>query len=196
MRCAALRFRCAILAVLTCLCVLPAGAEDARPSKFAAFLSATVGAKACYTRRYDGKHLAEHPKQRVTALTFLMRVVGIDMSAGGDWVLDPEGKYDRVNYQFAMSVTRRAGKPLAASGYCPEEGANVSCIRECDGGGVIVEKSGEALLIRLDEFGILMGACDEKKGTWLKAGADDKSFRAEKVAIEQCAALEKNEFEK
>jgi len=193
MRFAALPFRFAIVAVLTCLCAAPASAEDAKPSKLVAFLPATVGAKACYTRRYDGRHLAEHPKQRVTALTFLMRVVGIDMSAGGDWVLDPNGKYDRVNYQFAMSVTRRAGKPLAASGYCPEEGADVSCIRECDGGGVMVEKAADALLIRLDEFGILMGACDEK-GTWLKAGADDKSFRVEKVAVEQCAALEKSEF--
>jgi hypothetical protein len=183
------------VAIIAALCALagPAAGEDAKPDARLAILPATVGAKACYTRRYDAKYLAAHPRQRVTTVTFLIRVVGID--AGGDWVLDPKGKYDKVNYQFAMSAMRRGNKrALAASGHCPDH-PNVLCIRECDGGGVMLEKveGADALTIRLDD-GILMGACDERKGTWLRPGTDDKSFRVNKVAPAHCAALEKGEF--
>jgi hypothetical protein len=180
---------------LAALCALAGNAvgEEAKPDPRRAILPATVGAKACFTRTYDARHLAAHPRQRVTAVTFLVRVVGID--AGGDWVLDPKGKYDKVNYQFATRVTRRGERrALSASGYCPEN-SNVLCIRECDGGGVTLEKvdGADALTVRLDD-GILMGACDERKGTWLRPGTDDKAFRLNKVAPAQCAALEKAEF--
>ena len=137
--------------------------------------------------------LRAHPKQRVTALTVMLRVVGLD--EGGDWVLTPEGKYGRITYQFALRATRRGEKkPLSTGGYCPPEGKDVLCIRECDGGGVMLEKTGEALTIRLDAYGIRMDGCDEEKSKWLKGGVDDKSFRVEKVAAEQCAALEQAEF--
>jgi len=117
------------------------------------------------------------------------------LDAGGDWVLKPEGKYDRINYQFALRATRRGEKqPLSTSGYCPPEGKDVLCIRECDGGGVTLEKTGEALMIRLDVYGIRMDGCDEVNSKWLKGGTDDKSFRVEKVAVEQCVPLEKAEF--
>jgi hypothetical protein len=184
------------LAFAAALCALAgsATAEDAAPyAKLATVLPATVGAKACYTRSYDAKHLAAHPRQRVTAVTLLLRVVGID--AGGDWVLDPKGKYDKVNYQFAMSATRRGDRrALTANGYCPDA-KELFCARECDGGGVTLEKveGADTLTVRLDD-GILMGACDERKGTWLRPGADDKAFRLNRVAAAQCDALEKREF--
>jgi hypothetical protein len=168
-------------------------AEETAPyANLSTVLPATVGAKACYTRSYDAKHLAAHPRQRVTAVTFLMRVVGI--GDGGDWVLDPKGKYEKVNYQFAMSATRRGDRRLAANGYCPDA-KDLFCARECDGGGVTLEKieGADALTLKLGD-GILMGPCDERKGTWLKPGADDKAFRLNKVAPAQCAALEKSEF--
>jgi hypothetical protein len=171
-----------------------ARAEDAAPNaKLATVLPAAVGAKACYTRSYDARHLAAHPKQRVTVVTFLLRVVGID--SGGDWVLDPKGKYQKVSYQFAMSATRRGDRRArTANGYCPDA-RDLFCARECDGGGVTLEKveGADALTIRLDD-GILMGACDERKGTWLRPGADDKAFRVNRVAAAQCDALEKSEF--
>ena len=181
--------------VLTAALAAPASGQVA--DKLAEFLPAKVGEKACFARVYDAKHLAAHPKQRVTQMTFLMRVAGI--SEGGDWVLDPKEKYTRLNYQFALSVTRRGErKAMTVSGYCPEDARSVTCMRECDGGGVALEKiaGASALMIKLDNDGILLGSCDEGKGAWLKAGADDKSFRVEKVAAAQCAALEKDEFGK
>jgi len=172
-----------------------AGAASAQERKLSDFLPAKVGEKACFTRVYDAKHLAAHPRQRVTSMTFLMRVTGI--SETGDWVLDPKQKYDRLNYQFAMSVTRRGEKQaLSVSGYCPGDTRSVFCARECDGGGVTLDKvsGSEALLVKLDDNGILLGSCEESKSRWLKAGADDKVFRVEKVTIDKCKALEKGEF--
>lgn len=190
------RNRFVICHALACALAGPAAAEDATPNaKLMTVLPATVGAKACYTRRYDEKHLAAHPKQRVSAMTFFIRVIGVDTNAGGEWVLDPKAKYDRFNYQFAMSVTRRGEKAISASGYCPDD-PNILCIRDCDGGGVTLEKiaGSEALMVKLMDDGILMGDCDEQKGKWLRPGTDDKAFRVEKVPTDQCAALEKSAF--
>lgn len=186
-----------MLAGVAFACVLAAPAAAQVADKLAEFLPAKVGEKACFTRVYDAKHLAAHPQQRVTQMTFLMRVVGI--GEGGDWVLKPGEKYARLNYQFAMSVMRRGDrKAMTVSGYCPSEARSVQCMRECDGGGVALEKivGASALMIRLDQNGILLGGCEESKDGWLKAGADDKAFRVEKVSDAQCAALQKEEFEK
>lgn len=49
-------------------------------------------------------------------------------------------------------------------------------------------------LAKLDNDGILLGSCEEGKGVWLKAGADDRSFRLERVAMERCVGLAKAEF--
>lgn len=171
---------------------LPAAAFAQGKSKITEFLPGTPGERACYARAYDAKHLREHPKQRVTQMTVFLRVAGIDDT--GDWVLDPKQKYGRLSYQFAMSVKRRGEKQMTTNGYCPEESRETFCARECDGGGVTLEKSAEAMLIRLDQFGIRMDGCDEEKSKWFKGGADDKLFRLEKVSLEQCKALEKDEL--
>ena len=173
-----------------------AAAQTPRANQtIAAFMPATPGQRACYTRSYDAEHLRAHPKQRVTAMTFFLRAVGYD--ANGDrWILDPAKKFERVEYQFALSVTQRGSKrSLAASGYCPDN-KDALCIRECDGGGATLEKvaDADALMIRLMDGGIRLAGCAESKATWLKPGADDKVFRLEKAAPEQCAALEKAEF--
>src|SRR5262249_25310954 len=42
------------------------------------------GRKACWRRVYDAKHLAAHPQQKITELTFFLRVSGYD--AGGAYV--------------------------------------------------------------------------------------------------------------
>jgi hypothetical protein len=182
--------------VLTGALAAPAAAQVA--DKLAQIVPAKVGAKACFARVYDAKHLAAHPKQRVTQMTFLMRVTGI--SDSGDWVLDPAQKYVRLNYQFAMSVMRRgARKAMSVSGYCPEDMHDVMCMRECDGGGVALAKiaGSNGLMIKVDQDGILLGgSCDVGEESWLKAGADDKAFALEPVAAVQCSGLEKEELDR
>ena len=175
------------------LALLIGGGAAHAQNKIAEFLPGTPGQKACFARTYDARHLREHPKQRVTSMTFLMRVVGI--SDSGDWVLDPKEKYDRLSYQFAMDVQRRGEKKArTVSGYCPEDSKDTMCARECDGGGVFVEKRDDALIVRLDQWGIRMDSCGEGDGVWLKPGADDKMFRLNKVADAQCKALETEEL--
>lgn len=182
------------IAALCCALGGVAFAQDAKPNeKMVQFLPATPGQKGCYARSYDAEHMRQHPKQRVTGMTFLLRAIGVADS--GNWVLDPAGKYARVNYQFALSVARRGERALRAAGHCPD-GKDALCIRECDGGGVTLEKAadGDALVVRLLDGGIRLGSCVDRKQTWLKPGADDKVFRLEKVAPGECAALEKAEF--
>jgi hypothetical protein len=41
------------------------------------------GRKACWRRVYDAKHLTAHPQQKVTELTFFLRVSGYDHTYGG-----------------------------------------------------------------------------------------------------------------
>jgi hypothetical protein len=55
------------------------------------------GRKACWRRVYDAKHLAAHPQQKVTELTFFLRVSGYD--AGGGYVFKNP---DHVVYNFAF----------------------------------------------------------------------------------------------
>ena len=45
---------------------------SAQGAKLADILPATPGARACFARRYDAKHLREHPGQRVAGVIFLI----------------------------------------------------------------------------------------------------------------------------
>ena len=69
------------------------------------------GRKACWRRVYDAKHLAAHPQQKVTELTFFPRVSGYD--AGGDYVFKNP---DHIVYNFAISVKRSGNKRALAIG--------------------------------------------------------------------------------
>ena len=156
-------------------------------------LAPEPGHKACYRRLYDKAHLAAHPKQTVTAITFLIRVVRYD--AQGERYHTPATKPDDwIGYQFAMAVDRRReGRTQRTSGDCfGFESAR--CSVDCDGGGVTLEKpEPDVLLLRLTDYGIRMsGACEG--GAMLKPGQDDKVFRLAKVADQMCGALEKRQL--
>ena len=64
------------------------------------------GRKACWRRVYNAKHLAAHPRQNVTELTFLLRVSGY---------LPPPPKPDHIFYNFALSLKRRGDKRALAT---------------------------------------------------------------------------------
>jgi len=177
---------------LAAIAFLLAGAAAAQELKLADILPDTPGARACFTRSYDARHLREHPRQRVAGVTLLMRVVGFDDK--GEWVLKPDGKYKYTRYHFAIRFARRNARAQTTSGECQGDD-KASCYVECDGGGFGLEKSGEGLLLRLAEDGIRIDDCDEKD-VRLKPGSDDKAFRVDKVAQAQCAALEREKWGK
>jgi len=198
--------RSIVAGMLGAACVVSVVAGAARPAaaennaaphgKLVELMPAVPGTRACFTRSYDAAHLRAHPKQRVSALTFLLRVVRYD--AKGDLFLTPQmGPDDRTEYQFAMEVKRRGqGKALRTGGYCYGDDV-ATCVVECDGGGATLKPAAEggALTVQLMDYGIRMtGDCDDEEGTWLRPGSDDKVFRVDKAAPAACRALEKEEL--
>ena len=156
-----------------------------------AILPAQQGNNACYVRSYDAAHLRAHPKQRITAMKFLLGVSAYDTKPA-----DAKGLSDLFYYTFSVSVARRGDKRLLhTSGDClvSEE---ISCVVDCDGGGLSLDKLPPAgsLVVRLRNDGIRMfHDCDEEQGVLVKPGADDKVFRLDKVADKACQALEDKE---
>src|SRR5215510_7852315 len=143
-------------------------------AKLAELLPAEPGRKACYARTYDAAHLRDHPKQRVTSVTFFLRVVGLDANGDKFFALRAE-PYDRIQYEHVIALTRRGTKrKLSAGGYCSGD-VTAQCVVECDASGLTLEKAGaDALLIRLLHEGIEFdNDCDGGKGTQVKPGADD-----------------------
>ena len=166
-------------------------------AKLAELLPAEPGRKACYARSYDAAHLRDHPKQRVTSVTFFLRVVGLDANGDKFFALRAE-PYDRIQYEHVIALTRRGTKrKLSAGGYCSGD-VTAQCAVECDAGGLTLEKAGaDALLIRLLDEGIEFdNDCDGGKGTRVKPGTDDRVFRVDKVSLDLCRALEKSELGK
>jgi hypothetical protein len=156
-----------------------------------AMLPAQPGNKACYVRSYDAKHLRAHPHQRITAMKFLLRVGAYDPKPE-----KAEQPFDLFYYMFAMSVARRGDKRLLhTSGDCMG-GEGISCVVDCDGGGVTLDKMPPAgsLIVRLNDDGIRMfHDCDEEQGVLVKGGADDKVFRLDKTTNDACEALDEKD---
>jgi len=150
------------------------------------------GRKVCWRRVYNAKHLAAHPRQKVTKLTFFLRVTGYD--AGGNFVFKNP---DHIFYNFAFLLQRRGDKrALTTAGDCLGE-HTADCVVDCDGGKVTIDKlpSGDGLSISLDINGIAFGGdCDTTTGTWVKPGADDKVFHLDPVPVEACETLDKKYF--
>ena len=146
------------------------------------------GGKACWRRVYDAKHLAAHPQQKVTEVTFFLRVSAYD--AGDGYVFKNP---DHIVYNFANSLKRRGNKrALAIGGDCLGDNA-VECVVDCDGGGVTIDKllSGDGLSITLDSDGIAFGGdCSTTRGTWVRPGSDDTVFHLDPVPVEACKTLE------
>jgi hypothetical protein len=149
-----------------------------------AILAPQPGNKACYARRYDAAHLRQHPRQRITAMTFRLAVEAYDPPSE-----KAERSEDKVYYTFSMTVNRRGDKRrLYTAGDC-NGGDEILCAVDCDGGSVTLDKMppADTLIVRLDDNGIVMfHDCDEGEGIPVKAGADDKVFRLSKAADNLC----------
>ena len=149
------------------------------------------GNQACFARSYDAAHLARHPHQRITRMAFMLRV----SSYSTEGPTQPAPRLEeRVYYQFGMAVQRRGEtRTLRASGNCSGND-KIGCHVDCDSGGVEIARSGESILVTLDnERGIqMLGDCDGAKGVWIKAGVDDKVFRVDPAPAEACKALAKD----
>ncbi len=161
------------------------------------FFAANAGAPkayACFVRRYDAAHMAEHPQQRVT----VMRLLVTSEKAEDD-------KY--LSYSFRLGVNfRDQPGDFDSSGDCghappvraadddpPPAGIDFQCGVDCDGGGIAVNLAGSdnSVIVKLDRIRIWKST-DPDGGPLrsLQGGADDKIFRLDRAtSLDECRSL-------
>ncbi|HLN40749.1 MAG TPA: hypothetical protein VK337_23420 [Xanthobacteraceae bacterium] len=151
---------------------------------------------ACFVRRYDAAHMAQHPKQKVTVLKLLITAEMV-----------PDDKVLEYSFRLGVNFRDRPGD-FDSSGDCghaavtkvpdPAEtvipaGTDIVCAVDCDGGGVTVSLANNdaSVIVRpLDRIRIWKGKdFDESAATALNAGADDKVFRLDRTKLDECTPL-------
>jgi hypothetical protein len=142
-------------------------------------------AYACFVRRYDPGHLAQHPSQKAGAMKLLISVE-----------YPPEDKTWR--YSFRLGVKYRGRKiDYDSAGDCghvmSEETGNemrLGCGIDCDGGGlgVTLAKDDTSATVELERIRIWQHK-DQDKQEDLVAGDDDKAFRLDRATIRECLSL-------
>jgi hypothetical protein len=140
---------------------------------------------ACFVRRYDSAHLAQHPLQKVSAMKLLVTVE-----------YPPEDKTYR--YSFRLGVKYRGRKvDYDSAGDCghvmSEETGNemrLGCGIDCDGGGlgVTLAKDDKSATVELERIRIWRHK-DQAMSESLEAGEDDKAFRLDRASLRDCMSL-------
>lgn len=132
--------------------------------------------RACLVRRYDADHLAQHPKQKVSAMKPLLTAENV-----------PEEKTTNYSFPLGIKYRRRTGN-FDSSGFCGHVVTDVaSDIRfggdvDCESGGINValSKDDQSATVRLERIRIWnRDKPDQEAEDALMAGADDKIFRAD-----------------
>ncbi len=183
-----------LLVALTTAALIGAGhAQEVDKAKADAFTTRMFAgdpgkkAYACFVRRYDGDHLARHPKQKVAAMKLLVSA-------------EFEEEDNTLHYSFRLGVKyRHRSGNFDSSGYCnhvlAEEHADevrFGCGVDCEGGGigVALSKDDKSAIIRLERIRIWQNnKPDEEAEDSLVAGADDKIFRLDRTDTGDCASL-------
>ena len=142
---------------------------------------------ACFTRRYDATHLRQHPQQKTTAMKLL---VSAEMASD-----------DKLtNYSFTLGVTFRDRKghfdTMGSCGHpnAEQEGGDklvLGCGVDCDGGGLQIEMANgdKAVIVRIDRVAIWNNDRPDDERDSFEAGVDDKAFRLDRVAMDECKSL-------
>jgi len=166
------------------------GVDKARAAAFDKRLFAgPVGARtyACFIRRYDANHLAQHPRQKVNATKLLVTAEN-----------PPEEKTTNYSFRIGVKYRHRSGN-FDSSGYCnhvlAEDAGNqirFGCGVDCEGGGINValSKDEKSAIIRLERIRMWnRNKPDDEAADALLAGADDKIFRVDRADVRECAEL-------
>lgn len=145
---------------------------------------------ACFTRRYDARHLAAHPDQKVSAMKLLVTA---------EW-LDEDKVFIRnfrLNVKFRNKRDSYDSMGGCSHAIMEEAGGEVrlSCGVDCDGGGIgiAMSKDNDATVVRLEHVRVWTHGKDlddddiEKRG--LNAGKDDGMFRLDRTSLDDCAPL-------
>jgi hypothetical protein len=157
---------------------------------------ATENRHACFSRIYDGGHLAQHPQQNVRTMLLLVTGEASDVNA--------------PTYRLGLSVTfRKNGTHFESAGSCGsihdtnEPGAaakSAHCGVDCDGGAIDVAlRDANSVRISIPEGARIWraGADDDEPGNERRRfGSDDKVFRLDKTALVNCLRLADDAKEK
>jgi hypothetical protein len=142
---------------------------------------------ACFVRKYDSAHLAQHPKQKVSSMKLLMTAeIPSDAST--------------FNYSFRLGVKyRNRSANLESFGDCghvvaEDTGQEVrfGCGVDCDGGGlgVALAKDDKSAVVGLARVRIWKrNTAPEDTAEDLVAGDDDAKFRLDRAELRDCADL-------
>jgi hypothetical protein len=183
-------FVSALAVGLTAAPALAASGNGPETAAVTGIIEPTPGAKLCFRRVYDQAHLRGHPRQKVTELTFLLRVVGYDAQGN-----DARDNPDHIAFNFALSVRRRGDRKLMTTAGDCSGAERATCAVDCDGGAAFIEKpaAGGGLILKLEGEGIAFGNdCDTTRGVFLPPGEDDRAFLLDKAPLETCRQLEKD----
>ena len=148
-----------------------------------AFVDARDGATTCWSRAYDGRHMAAHPDQQVTAMDLAVTYMA-------------ESNIGPAQYVFRLEAQMRDGRRGEAIGPCMADGDQMWCGVECDGGGVYVStRSGGNVVVDLERRGAIWMStgCGEEnfeEGFSLQSGLDDKQFLLSELLPQFCMPAE------
>ena len=170
-------------------CLAQDGVDKAKAVAFdAKMFAGPLGQKtyACFVRRYDATHLAQHPKQKVSAMKLLVTAEDA-----------PEDKTVSYSFRLGFKYRHRTGN-FDSSGFCSHIVAENSggeirlgCGVDCEGGGIeVAMKDEKSALIRLERIRIWeRNKADDDASNDLVAGADDKIFRLDRADLHECSEL-------
>jgi hypothetical protein len=164
------------------------GIRDAKAKAFdAKMFGGPVGdkASACFVRRYDASHLAQHPKQKVGAMTLLL--------SAENHPNEPTAYAYKVGVQFRNKPGNFDGGSSCGHAV-DEDGKTVTgfvCDTGCGGGGIeiAISRNTKTAIVHLDSIGVWDRKNPDGDAITLESGADDKVFRLDRVDISACAEL-------
>ena len=187
-----MKFLVALPLVAALVVPLAAHASDGMsPARLKAFdvkvFGSPVGAKAsaCFVRRYDASHMAQHPKQKVSAMKLLVTA-------------ENHPKED-TGYAYTVGVQfRNKSGNFDGGSHCghmfDEDGKKelrFTCDVDCGGGGLEIgmSKDNKSAIVHLDVIGVWDRAHPKRDAITLSGEGDDKVFRVDRVDISECAEL-------
>ncbi|QOZ51165.1 hypothetical protein [Bradyrhizobium sp. CCBAU 53338] len=144
-------------------------------------------AYACFVRRYDAAHLAQHPKQKVASMKLLVSAETYEVD-------------NQLRNSFRLGFRyRNRSSDFDSSGSChhavfTKDGNEVrlGCGVDCEGGGlgIALSKDDKSAIVRFERIRIwLHDNPTEDEDRTLVAGQDDGIFRLDRVDNSECAAL-------
>ena len=142
-------------------------------------------ASACFVHRYDARHLARHPKQKVGAMKLLLTAD------------NQPNEPTAYAYKVGVNIRNKPGNFDGGSScghVVGEDGKTVIgfvCETGCGGSGIeiAVSRNSKTAIVHLDSIGVRDRSNPDGDTITLESGADDKVFRLDRVDASECAEL-------